>query len=64
MPKGWRRDLQGQISREPLENPMNKLTVARGEEREEKKGKGKQRNTNRGLMGTDNGGILTVGVGA
>ena len=29
----------------------------------EKRGKGKQRNMNRGLMGTDNEGGLTVGVG-
>ena len=29
----------------------------------ERSGRGKQKNTNRGLMGTDNGRGLTVGVG-
>ena len=28
-----------------------------------RRGRGKQRNSNRGLMGTDNGAELTVGVG-
>ena len=30
----------------------------------ERRDVGKSRNTNRGLMGTDNEGVLTVGVGA
>ena len=41
-----------------------KLTVTSGEEDTgESRRRGKQRNMNRGLMGTDNEGGLTVGVG-
>ena len=37
--------------------------MARGEGDDRGKGRGKQRNVNRGLVGTDNGRVVTVGWG-